>query len=83
MPGLDGIELHRLLVERGASIPMILVTAFPDRVSRERANALGVVGYLAKPVSPDELLGCLRAALGGSVGGGEASDLPDQGGPHE
>jgi FixJ family two-component response regulator len=63
MPGMTGIELHNRLVASGEPIPTILVTAFPDARSRERALQAGVIGYLSKPFSEDELLACIRSTL--------------------
>jgi FixJ family two-component response regulator len=34
MPGMTGIELHRHLVAMGHRIPTILVTAYPDEMTR-------------------------------------------------
>ena len=64
MPGMTGIELHRHLVDRGHRIPTILVTAYPDEMSRSRALRDGVFCYLCKPVDDDHLERCLRSALG-------------------
>jgi FixJ family two-component response regulator len=63
MPGMSGPELHRHLVASGTPIPTVLVTAYPEDSTRERALRAGVGWYLAKPVEPDELLGCIRSAL--------------------
>lgn len=63
MPGMSGVELHRHLVKVGRRIPTILVTAYPDEITRSRASKDGVVGYLCKPVDDDHLERCLRSAL--------------------
>ena len=63
MPGMTGIELHRHLVDGGHRIPTILVTAYPDEITRNRALKDGVVCYLCKPVDDDHLERCLRSAL--------------------
>jgi FixJ family two-component response regulator len=63
MPGMTGIELHNRLVASGEPIPTILITAFPDERSRERALQAGVIGYLTKPFSEDDLLACIRSTL--------------------
>ena len=64
MPGMTGPELHDRLVADGAPIPTILITAHPDEVVRARAIDAGVLGYLTKPFSEDELLGFIRLAVG-------------------
>jgi FixJ family two-component response regulator len=64
MPGMTGFELHNRLVASGQPIPTILITAFPDEGARQRALQAGVIGYLAKPFSVDDLLVCIRSTLG-------------------
>lgn len=63
MPGMSGVELHRHLVDSGHVIPTILVTAYPDDITRNRALKDGVVCYLSKPVDDEHLERCLRSAL--------------------
>ena len=63
MPGMSGIELHGLLVQSGNAIPTVLMTAYPDDKARARALKAGVICYLTKPFSNDELVGCIRTAL--------------------
>jgi FixJ family two-component response regulator len=63
MPGMSGVELHRHLVDTGHVIPTILVTAYPDDITRNRALKDGVICYLSKPVDDEHLERCLRSAL--------------------
>jgi FixJ family two-component response regulator len=63
MPGMTGLELYDRLVASGEPIPTILITAFPDERARKRALQAGVVGYLTKPFSEDDLLACVRTTL--------------------
>jgi FixJ family two-component response regulator len=63
MPGMTGVELNRRLIHAGHQIPMILVTAYPDEVVRNRALKDGVVCYLSKPVDDEHLERCIRSAL--------------------
>ena len=64
MPAMTGIELHRYLIDAGRAIPTILVTAYPNDIDRARVLNDGVVCYLRKPVDEQNLIRCLRAALG-------------------
>ena len=66
MPGMSGLELHNRLVEAGAPIPTILVTAFQNDGDKARALQAGVVGYLSKPFNETELLGFVHSVLEGS-----------------
>jgi FixJ family two-component response regulator len=63
MPVMTGFELYRHLMDSGHAISTILVTANPSEVDRKRAFADGVVCYLRKPLSEQQLKRCLRAAL--------------------
>ena len=68
MPGMSGLDLHRRLAAAGASIPTILITAYPDDAMRARALKDGVISYLTKPCDEEDLLRWIRSALdrGGS-----------------
>jgi FixJ family two-component response regulator len=69
MPQMSGLELHRHLVASGISIPTILITAYPDDSVRARALEAGVIGYLTKPFSKEQLLGCIQSAIGSGQSG--------------
>jgi FixJ family two-component response regulator len=63
LPKMSGLELHSRLVASGNPIPTVLITAYPDDKVRARSLKAGVIGYLTKPFSDDELLGCIHSAL--------------------
>jgi FixJ family two-component response regulator len=64
MPGLSGVELQSVLNARGARLPMIFITAFPeDRIRRSVLEA-GAVGFLSKPFEEAVLIDYLQTALG-------------------
>src|ERR1700677_1187397 len=54
MPGLDGPATMRRLQDDGllAGTPVVFLTAKAQRAERERLNALGAVGVIAKPFDP-------------------------------
>ncbi len=62
MPGMDGIELGRLLREKsgGAPLPMLLMTSFSSRGHARMAADAGFSGYLNKPVKERRLLDCIN-----------------------
>lgn len=64
MPGMSGVDLHALLIQRGSCPPTIFVTAFPDDRVRARAESAGAVAFLAKPFDADRLIECVNVALG-------------------
>lgn len=63
MPGMTGLELHQQLLAAGQGIPTIIMTAHPEEITQTRARDAGITCFLIKPFEPDELLGCIRAAL--------------------
>jgi len=68
--GMSGLQLQDRLAEMGRRIPTIVITAFPDERIRQRALGAGAVGFLGKPVTKNELLGCVDLALKRQLGGG-------------
>jgi FixJ family two-component response regulator len=62
MAGMSGLALHEHLVAAGHPIPTILMTAYPDEPARARALGTGVMAYIAKPFTGEELLGWISAA---------------------
>lgn len=67
MPGLSGLETLRLARKDFATLPVLLVTAFPDIRDTVAAMRDGAVNYLAKPIDLDELLAGVRQAIGLSI----------------
>ena len=67
MPGMDGLELLRVLKERRPELPVMMVTAYGDDERRRRAAEYGAMEFVTKPVDFDLLktrLQQLPAALG-------------------
>lgn len=64
MPGLSGLEVLERLRRDGATVPVILLTAYID--VRDAVNAMkqGAVDYLEKPVDLDELITAIDETLG-------------------
>ncbi|HUK91673.1 MAG TPA: response regulator [Blastocatellia bacterium] len=53
LPEMDGLELARLLKsdQVTAHIPLVAITAFPDRFCRENALKAGCDTFIVKPVN--------------------------------
>jgi len=62
MPKLDGIEAARRIYAEHP-IPIVMLTAFSDRASVEKAIAAGVFAYLVKPFRETEVVPAIRAAV--------------------
>jgi twitching motility two-component system response regulator PilH len=67
MPSLNGFQATRMLHrdESTAEIPIIIITTKDQPTDRTWGLRQGAVDYLVKPVDPVELLGRIRAILGG------------------
>jgi FixJ family two-component response regulator len=63
MPGMSGIDLKRLLVERDYRVPVIMITARAEPGLEARAAASGAASLLRKPFETEALIGCLERAL--------------------
>lgn len=54
MPGLDGLELIRIIREKDRTIKIIVLSAFSDQEKLLKAIPLGLSSYLIKPVKRDD-----------------------------
>jgi FixJ family two-component response regulator len=63
MPGISGLDMWDALVSRGAQIPIIFITAFPDGRIRDRAQAAGAIAVLEKPFASKDILRYLEIAF--------------------
>jgi FixJ family two-component response regulator len=64
MPGMNGLELHKQMIDSRLSIPFVFMTAFHGNNIRDDAFANGVVGFLLKPFSGAELVTQIELAVG-------------------
>ncbi|WP_299812678.1 response regulator [uncultured Roseibium sp.] len=71
MPRMTGPELYNHLIATGTPIPTIFITAYVDERDRELALKAGVHCYLSKPLSPDDLLACIRSVISNGSEGPE------------
>ena len=55
MPGMDGLELLRVLKARRPELPVMMVTAYGDDERRRRAAEYGAMEFVTKPVDFDLL----------------------------
>lgn len=63
MPGLSGLELQSLLIERGSFLPIIFVTGYADTPTAVRAIKAGAEDFLAKPTSSEQLIDAIERAM--------------------
>ena len=62
MPGMGGVELSRELLARLPKLRVLLLSGYPGDRSLGAGEA--AIDYLAKPVTPTELLGRIDQLLG-------------------
>ncbi|WP_027135459.1 response regulator transcription factor [Geminicoccus roseus] len=63
MPGMSGLELQRHLQARHVTVPVVIITAYPEPQIREQALRAGAIGFLAKPFPAEAMIDCLEQAL--------------------
>jgi len=63
LPGEDGLSACRRLRAANNQVPIIMLTAKGDELSRIKGLELGADDYLAKPFNPDELMARVKAVL--------------------
>lgn len=63
MPGMNGLQFQRRLAAEGNSIPIIFITSYGNKESRQQAMEAGAVAFLDKPFNDEQLLQNIRSAL--------------------
>jgi signal transduction histidine kinase len=61
MPGMNGAEMARTILQRSASLPILFISGFAD--SKVLEEAVGAAPLLRKPFRPAELASAVRAIL--------------------
>ena len=78
MPEIDGVELARLIraEPRLNTVKLLMISAYDATDARNEALALGVAGYLLKPVRQSKLLEAIAELAGKASGSESVSILP-------
>ena len=63
LPGLDGMEVHQRLLQRGLALPVVILTGYADTSTTVRSLRNGAVTVLDKPFRDDELWSNVQEAL--------------------
>ncbi|CAK0757853.1 two-component system, sensor histidine kinase and response regulator [Gammaproteobacteria bacterium] len=80
MPGMDGLEAARRIQAHRQLDPapvMVMMTAFGWHKIIEQARAVGIEGFLVKPVTPSVLFNTLIDLFGGGSSQQEIAQTPD------
>ncbi len=63
MPNMTGVQLAGEIKKIRPEIPIILCTGFSYQVNEEKSKALGIQGFIMKPVVRKEIAGVIRKVL--------------------
>ena len=63
MPQMTGIQLAKEIRSIRPDIPVIICSGFSDQINSDTSKAMGIQGYLMKPVIKKELANTIRAVL--------------------
>ncbi|MEI6132803.1 MAG: response regulator [Bacteroidales bacterium] len=63
LPGMSGYDLLKKFKQDGILIPVIVVTAFDEPLSREYCKEYGVKEYLLKPVDGEALVEIIHKTI--------------------
>ena len=64
LPGMDGIELIKIVRKRKGRLPMLVLSMHAESLYAERAIRAGAKGYVMKHASSGTLLAAIRKVLG-------------------
>lgn len=63
MPGMDGLEVQKVMAERGIAMPVVVLTGHGDITVAVRAMKGGAVDFIEKPFEKAVLLSAIMAAF--------------------
>lgn len=63
MPNMTGSELANQILAIRPGMPIVLCTGFSEVFTEEKAKALGIGGYVMKPISINDLARICRSVL--------------------
>lgn len=66
MPNLTGTQLAQKLLSIRPDIPVILCSGFPENVSLEEVESIGIRTFMPKPIAREAIAKTVRAVLDGS-----------------
>lgn len=63
MDSLDGMEILNRIRKIKPDIPVIIITGYPSKESKEESKSLGVLFYILKPFTPKEIIQPIKSLL--------------------
>ena len=67
MPGGDGLEVLQTLRRTHPSLPVLMLSTYPEKQYAVRCLRLGAAGYLNKSADPEDMVAAVRKAAAGGV----------------
>ena len=64
LPGIDGLQVFEEAKELKPETKGVIITAYPSKETREKAQRLGLLDYLAKPFKAKDVEKIISGALG-------------------
>lgn len=65
LPGISGLEALRRIKARTPTLPVLMLSMYPEEHYAERTLKLGAAGYLSKEHLPDEVIDAIRKVVRG------------------
>lgn len=63
MPKMTGGQIAQLMHTIRPDLPIVICTGYSDKMSADKAQAMGIKGYLMKPIVTTELAQLVRKVL--------------------
>jgi FixJ family two-component response regulator len=74
MPGMNGLDVQRNVVDRGVRVPIIFLTARASDEEERRARLAGAVEFLRKPLAEARLRQAIENVIGAPARGARNSE---------
>ena len=65
LPGRDGLDVLQALRKQWPTLPVLMLSTYPERQYAVRCIKLGAAGYLHKSADPDDMVGAVRKVAAG------------------
>jgi two-component system invasion response regulator UvrY len=67
MPGGDGLDVLQALRKQWPSLPVLMLSTYPEKQYAVRCIKLGAAGYLNKSADPDDMVAAVRKVAAGGI----------------
>ena len=67
MPGRDGLDVLQALRKTWPTLPVLMLSTYPEKQYAVRCIKLGAAGYLNKSADPDDMVAAVRKVAAGGV----------------